>query len=188
MGPVAPTPAADERPNESAPADLKRENDAGRAPEKPEPGAGAPPMADPNRNDRNEKTKDKLAAERVPPRVQAPSPPPPAIPPKSSPKPAVKQDLQIADDSESLVAGNEVQVSGSQPRTRTVTTDANRNGGNAANNRRASLEQLAKQAETAASRGDCAAVRAIVDRIRKLDATFHKERVQSNATVKRCVK
>lgn len=182
------SPGADEQAN-GAPADLKKGNDAGRVPapvEKLSPGAGAPPMDDANHG---EKSKDTLAAERVPPRVQAPVPPPPPVmAPKSSPQSAGKPDLQIAEDAEAVVAGNEAQISSTQPRTRTVTTDSNRNGSSAANTRRASLEQLAKQAETAASRGDCAAARAIVDRIRKLDATFHKERVQSNATVKRCVK
>lgn len=52
----------------------------------------------------------------------------------------------------------------------------------------ASLDQLAKQSQTAAARGDCAAVRVIVGRIRKLDATFHKDHVANNAAVARCVK
>ena len=50
------------------------------------------------------------------------------------------------------------------------------------------LAQLAKQSATAAAHGDCAAVRAIVGRIRKLDAAFHKSHVEGNAAVARCVK
>jgi hypothetical protein len=105
-----------------------------------------------------------------------------ATPPPAG-RPASKQDLQIADDGGDAApaeatagaaperasgAGARVPVT-SRPRGPTVT-------------------QLAKRAETAAARGDCAEVRAIVDRIRKLDAAFHASHVERNAAVKRCVK
>nr|MDQ3370564.1 hypothetical protein [Myxococcota bacterium] len=49
------------------------------------------------------------------------------------------------------------------------------------------LEQLAKQAESAARRGDCAAVRLAVTRIRKQDEAFYQGRLQRNAAVTRCL-
>jgi hypothetical protein len=48
-------------------------------------------------------------------------------------------------------------------------------------------EQLARQAESAASRGDCAAVRTIVARMRKQDEAFYKSRLGKNAAVTKCL-
>ena len=48
-------------------------------------------------------------------------------------------------------------------------------------------EQLARQAESAASRGDCAAVRTIVARIKKQDERFFKTRLGKNAAVAKCL-
>lgn len=50
-----------------------------------------------------------------------------------------------------------------------------------------SVPQLVKQAETAASRNDCAAVKATAERIRKLDAATYKTRVVTQAAIKRCL-
>ena len=111
--------------------------------------------------------------------------PAPAMTPKLVKRSPPKQDLQIADDAGASPANVEMQVTGSAPHIRNG-TDSDRAEGKSV--RGPTLGQLAKQSETAASRNDCAAVRAIVGRIRKLDASFHKKHVESNAAVKRCVK
>jgi hypothetical protein len=122
-----------------------------------------------------------------PPQAQPPpqTPPPPQAPGalRTEPKGGVKQELQIADDADA----NEARLTGSAVIERAPGVDAEREqrGSRPAG---PTVGQLAKQSETAASRGDCAAVRAIVGRIRKLDATFHKRHVEGNAAVKRCVK
>ncbi|MDQ3338564.1 MAG: hypothetical protein M4D80_25645 [Myxococcota bacterium] len=48
-------------------------------------------------------------------------------------------------------------------------------------------EQLARQAESAASRSDCPAVRAIVGRLKKQDESFYKTRLGKNAAVTKCL-
>lgn len=47
--------------------------------------------------------------------------------------------------------------------------------------------QLLRQAESAAARGDCAAVRTIATKIRQQDDAFYKERVLSHAAVAKCL-
>ena len=49
------------------------------------------------------------------------------------------------------------------------------------------LEQLVKQCETAAARGDCAAVRAIAQKILATAPAAYKSRVTSNAAINRCM-
>jgi len=51
-----------------------------------------------------------------------------------------------------------------------------------------SVEQLVMQAEIAAGRKDCPAVRVTVDRIKKLDANVYKARVAKQAAIARCLK
>ena len=51
-----------------------------------------------------------------------------------------------------------------------------------------SVEQLVMQAEVAAGRKDCPAVRVTVDRIKKLDANVYKARVAKQAAIARCLK
>jgi hypothetical protein len=48
-------------------------------------------------------------------------------------------------------------------------------------------EQLARQAESAASRGDCPAVRVIVSKMKKQDERFYKTRLGKNAAVTKCL-
>jgi hypothetical protein len=48
-------------------------------------------------------------------------------------------------------------------------------------------EQLARQAESAASRKDCPAVRVIVGRLKKQDESFYKTRLGKNAAVTKCL-
>jgi hypothetical protein len=48
-------------------------------------------------------------------------------------------------------------------------------------------EQLARQAESAAARGDCPAVRVIVARMKKQDERFYKTRLGKNAAVTKCL-
>jgi hypothetical protein len=50
------------------------------------------------------------------------------------------------------------------------------------------VEQLVKQAEAAAERKDCPAVRVTVNRIKKLDANVYKDRVVKQAAIARCLK
>lgn len=107
----------------------------------------------------------------------APPPPPPATPVSPRGAAGAKQTLQIADDLEETVDAGAPVVSGTAVRVE----DRQRPRG-------PTVGQLAKQSETAAARGDCAAVRAIASRLRKLDAAFHKQHVERNAAVKRCVK
>ena len=49
------------------------------------------------------------------------------------------------------------------------------------------VEQLARQAESAATRGDCAAVRTIATRIKQQDETFYKQRILKNAAIAKCL-
>ena len=48
-------------------------------------------------------------------------------------------------------------------------------------------EQLARQAESAASRGDCPAVRTIVAKLKQQDETVYKTRLAKNAAVTKCL-
>ncbi len=49
------------------------------------------------------------------------------------------------------------------------------------------IEQLARQAESAATRHDCAAVRVIVAKIKQQDASFFKSRLGGNAAIAKCL-
>jgi hypothetical protein len=49
------------------------------------------------------------------------------------------------------------------------------------------IEELAKQAESAASRGDCAAVKSIVARIKQLNEGFYRTRLGKSAAVTKCL-
>jgi hypothetical protein len=48
-------------------------------------------------------------------------------------------------------------------------------------------EQLARQAESAATRGDCPAVKAIVGKLKQQDERFYKARLGKNAAVTKCL-
>lgn len=50
-----------------------------------------------------------------------------------------------------------------------------------------SISQLVKQCETAAARGDCAAVRELARRIASTDAATYKQRVVANSSISRCL-
>jgi len=50
-----------------------------------------------------------------------------------------------------------------------------------------SVDQLIKQAEVAAGRKDCAAVRVTTERIRRLDGNVYKSRVATQPAIKRCL-
>ncbi|MBA3392701.1 MAG: hypothetical protein H0T89_08660 [Deltaproteobacteria bacterium] len=50
-----------------------------------------------------------------------------------------------------------------------------------------SVQQLAQQAESAAARSDCPAVRVLVARIRKQDAAYYKQRLAINPAITRCL-
>jgi hypothetical protein len=151
-----------------------------------DPGAASgPDRASPASGDvdRPEGAQGAITPESV--EVRPPPPPPPPAPPATASGAArPKQTLQIADDLEERAdargAGASMVDSG-------VSGTAVRAPGSA-RPRGPTVGQLAKQSETAAARGDCAAVRAIVSRLRKLDAAFHKDHVERNAAVKRCVK
>jgi len=54
--------------------------------------------------------------------------------------------------------------------------------------RGASIELLVKQAELAAARSDCPAVRATANQIKKLDAAAYKARLESQSAIARCLK
>jgi len=115
---------------------------------------------------------------RAPMTPSAPAPAP-AMAPKGKRAP-VKPDLQIADDADGA---------GKAPAAADVAGSPSAGGSRGEGRPRGpSVTQLAKQSETAASRGDCAAVRAIVSQIRRLDPAFEKAHVERNAAVKRCVK
>jgi type IV secretory pathway VirB10-like protein len=49
------------------------------------------------------------------------------------------------------------------------------------------IEDLAKQAESAAARGDCAAVKSIVARIKQLNEGFYRTRLGKSAAVTKCL-
>jgi hypothetical protein len=50
------------------------------------------------------------------------------------------------------------------------------------------IDQLLRQCQTAAGRGDCPAAKALAERIEKQDATFYRERVVKDAAVAKCLK
>jgi hypothetical protein len=54
--------------------------------------------------------------------------------------------------------------------------------------RRPSVEQLVQQTEVAARRDDCAAVRVTAERVKKLDATVYRERLERQPAIRRCLK
>ncbi len=119
--------------------------------------------------------------------VAPPAPPPPAAPPPPSVPRDVKgpkQRLQIADDGG---RAGEAQLDGTG-----AAPDRPSAGGEqieaTGSPKGPTVGQLAKQAETAAARGDCAAVRAIATRLRKLDAAAHRSLAERNAAVARCLK
>ncbi len=51
----------------------------------------------------------------------------------------------------------------------------------------ASVDQLLKQCQTAAARGDCSAVRVIADRIARANATFYRARVTKDSAIVKCL-
>ena len=53
--------------------------------------------------------------------------------------------------------------------------------------RLAQVTQLVKQCESAAARGDCPAVRALVKRILSTDAGVYKQHVATNSSIVRCL-
>lgn len=122
-----------------------------------------------------EPAKEKLDAaqpriRRKPVKAATPPPPPPATAPTLVEEGASveeTQKLQMADDSGAPAQAPRVSATSRGPAPQ--------------------LELLAKQSETAAVRGDCPAVRALADRIRALDATYHKDHVERHAAVKRCM-
>jgi len=62
-----------------------------------------------------------------------------------------------------------------------------RNKDEATSARQSRVLQLVKQCETAAARGDCAAVKALAARIRTEDASAYRARVVKNASIARCL-
>jgi hypothetical protein len=118
------------------------------------------------------------------------APPPPQTAPQSTAtvkkgqRAPTKQDLQIANDADSGAAAEAPAPAGATAAGTGRTQSQSQSQGQ----RGPTASQLAKQSETAAARGDCAAVRAIVVRLRKLDAELHKEHVERNAAVRRCLK
>jgi hypothetical protein len=77
---------------------------------------------------------------------------------------------------------------GPQPAPEPMPPKVDANDGLAARAPQPSTEQLVKQAETAASRNDCAAVRVTAERIRKLDANAYKSRVANQPAIARCLR
>jgi hypothetical protein len=147
------------------------------------------PVAGPGGADQDAVPDKRLARESVETEGTARPPSPPPAPPPQAPqtvkggRPAANQGLQIAEDKSIAVDGQLSAPSAIDP----AAGSSERIQGTS-RRRGPTVSQLAKQSETAAARGDCAAVRAIVPRIRKLDAAFYKSHVEKNAAVKRCMK
>jgi hypothetical protein len=97
---------------------------------------------------------------------------------------ATKQRLQIADDG-GRAGEAQLEAAGAAPARASAGGEQIETTGSPQG---PTVGQLAKQAETAAARGDCAAVRAIASRIRKLEAAAHRALAARNAAVARCLK
>ena len=124
-----------------------------------------------------------------PPVVREAKPPSTPPPPPAEPLPAPERELNVKDAEKPAVIkqnsgeGNAptaadsiaIETTGGTPAPATARTQT------------ASSEQLLKQAETAASRNDCPAVRATVARIRKSDDRFYRSRVVTQPAIKRCL-
>jgi hypothetical protein len=104
---------------------------------------------------------------------QQAAPPPERPPVKSEGGLAIATDdrgADVAPEPKAPAADESVETTGNSTRTQTSTA------------------QLVQQCETAAARGDCAATRVTAAKIKKLDATVYKARIQSNQTIARCLK
>lgn len=162
------------------------------------------------KKDSNEKTEDRLGYGGVPggpadrPVVtQRPRPPvvarPDAVPPEPVPepvkierptvKPTDEEDPRIVTEGGEGLHSNGQQGQDKQPEAPTSDSETGTSRPPAAptGGVQVSVPQLVKQAETAAGRKDCAAVRATAERIRKLDANAYKTRVVTQAAIKRCL-
>jgi len=131
---------------------------------------------------------------------ETPTMPPPAIePPKPDPPPVVIDTGKVKgfeDSEEKVPVGNtkhgetdrptSIKVEGARPQVEPTSPDTVVTGGRQPPSQ-VSATQLLQQAETAAKRNDCPAVRATADRIRKLDDKLYKSRVVTQPAIKRCL-
>jgi hypothetical protein len=74
-------------------------------------------------------------------------------------------------------------VNGKAPTTDDVAAKADSKG----TKRGPSVDQLLRQCQTAAGRGDCAAAKVIAAQIAKTDAEFYRTRVTKDAAISRCL-
>ncbi|MBX3154588.1 MAG: hypothetical protein KF773_01215 [Deltaproteobacteria bacterium] len=185
---VQPTPAPDPRDEPSPePQVVKPPGDAVKPvpPTRPVPGGEAP--ARPARPSVTGPTTAESKQEGAPPVT------PPEVPmtddhvagPKSEPLPPQVQEekLSIAHDADAPESEH-VRLAPAQSKTPAVDATSSTKS----TVKTAPSEQLVKQTESAAARGDCAAVRATAERLRKTDATTYKARIASNASIARCLK
>ncbi|HSK03966.1 MAG TPA: hypothetical protein VK932_22085 [Kofleriaceae bacterium] len=132
-------------------------------------------------------TRERVETEAAAPPAATPDGATPSAPPRPPSVPrdvkAPRQRLQIADDGGSA---GEAQLDGAGAAPDRASAGGERSEPTG-RPQGPTVGQLAKQAETAAARGDCAAVRAIASRIRKLDAAAHRSLAERNAAVKRCL-
>jgi len=132
-----------------------------------------PPAASPDRGFGGDGVAGRL--EQAPPQ---PAPPPPA---KAGEKKSEGK-LSIATDDDATPR-NEPAPAGAPMEDASATAEAPKQQA-----QQPAAAQLVQQCETAATRGDCAAVRVIAERIRKLDGAIYRDRVQKNAAIARCLK
>lgn len=121
----------------------------------------------------------------TPPATPRPSPPPPA----DAPAPRTDAPAPRADAPAPRADAPAPRTDAPAPRADAEeTTGAGPVlGGPTGAPRAPSLEQLARQAATAAARGDCAAVRVIAARIKREDARFYAAKIATDAAIAKCL-
>jgi hypothetical protein len=173
------------------------------APSIPAAGSGSAATAD----DQNVRTEKPTVTFRPPPRKNldttvaketVPPPPPPPPPPTEQPRGGGEEGLVIAGDApkpkaEPKAEKKPVEPAPAQPDPKLDSAEADF-GGRAPTADRAPrpagspTDQLVKQAELAASRNDCPAVRATAERVKKADPTAYKSRLTTKPAIARCLK
>jgi hypothetical protein len=114
---------------------------------------------------------------------------PPAQDPRPAPEPKPK--LEIAQEDDRTVAPGRAPSTVPDKTKQTGEAngeDAEREGGKHEREREPSIDQLVNQCISAASRGDCAAVRATASRVKKADPGAFRARLERQPTIARCLK
>ncbi len=131
-----------------------------------------------------------------PPRMRPASPPPPAEPVTTEALDKDKRDdAELAKPESTATGATRGPVRTPEPMQPTtdsfgavdVKASAQTKGDEGGADRSKLVTQLVKQCESAAARGDCAAVRVIAGRIKSEDSSAYSQRVVKNSSIARCL-